>query len=494
MAPGSPPDDPVLGLVPCFFPPRMLQSGAHFYRILSVASDAPVRGTGLTPGRSSPGASAVLHSSPDAPIRGAFLSYSLRRSLHCRRPCPRVAFPASCSALRLCLPSPGRSSPCDGCFCCPFPSGPLPDVPLRGETVHPSCPHICRILIRLRAIRRSLCSSPSLCFIPVSPPDRLGRQSGRLCTSISVIFGLYMINAISTRLVTGSLMSSARASNCVSLHAMRSWRCSTIRRNSLCAMASGATVCSWSARHTLKEVTSSLNNLRWHIAGDECLAEASVEAVHEVPVPPDIHVLYQDWSRHYAKDKVYKQLWAELKTTEYVDDPKRNASFLLQKGKIFHQGKVCAPKAILSKGLAAVHSYAHPGIDKTEQCFHRRFKALDARYNPVSVSDACHSLVHSCAVCQQTRPRRGRQPDTLDSTPGPEHIFHSVSVDFVELPDCPAKNGIVYDYALCVVCRLTGYVVAILCVKKGLCRSVARTAPCCQIEITRRVKQDEEIF
>ena len=70
VAPGSPPDDPVRGLVPCFIPPRMLQSGAFFCRILSVASNAPVRGTGFTPGRSSPGASAVLHSALDAPIRG----------------------------------------------------------------------------------------------------------------------------------------------------------------------------------------------------------------------------------------------------------------------------------------------------------------------------------------------------------------------------------------------------------------------------------------
>ena len=93
-APGSPPDDPVRGLVPCFFAPRMLrprrrfivfsplpgtfQSGPSFHRILSVAPDAPVRGTGFTPGRSSPGASAVLLSAPDAPIRGVFSSYSLR--------------------------------------------------------------------------------------------------------------------------------------------------------------------------------------------------------------------------------------------------------------------------------------------------------------------------------------------------------------------------------------------------------------------------------
>ena len=78
VALGSAPDDPVQGLVPCFIPPRLLRSGASFYRILSVASDAPVRGTGFTPRRSSPGASAVLHSAPVAPFRGVFLSYSLR--------------------------------------------------------------------------------------------------------------------------------------------------------------------------------------------------------------------------------------------------------------------------------------------------------------------------------------------------------------------------------------------------------------------------------
>ena len=93
VAPGAPPDDPVRGLAPCFIPPRMLQSGASFCHILSAASDAPVRGTGFTPGRSSPGASAVLLSSPDAPIRGVFLSYSLRclgRSSPWRRVHPRT--------------------------------------------------------------------------------------------------------------------------------------------------------------------------------------------------------------------------------------------------------------------------------------------------------------------------------------------------------------------------------------------------------------------
>ena len=89
VAPGSPPDDPVRGLVLCFIPPRMLQSGASFYRILSVASDAPVRGTWFTPGGSSPGASAVLHSAPVAPFRGVVFTYSLR-CLGCSSPWHQV--------------------------------------------------------------------------------------------------------------------------------------------------------------------------------------------------------------------------------------------------------------------------------------------------------------------------------------------------------------------------------------------------------------------
>ena len=111
VAPGSLPDDPVRGLVLCFLPPRMLQSGASFYYILSVASDAPVRGTGFSPGRSSPAAWAVLHSAPDAPIRGVFLTYSLRclgRSSPWHRVHPRTIPSGGSGRAPLC---PGCSNP-----------------------------------------------------------------------------------------------------------------------------------------------------------------------------------------------------------------------------------------------------------------------------------------------------------------------------------------------------------------------------------------------
>ena len=116
VAPGSPPDDPVWGLVPCFFLPRMLRSGPSFYRILSVASDAPVHGTGFTPGRSSPGASAVLHSSPDAPLRGVFLSFC------------RTLAAASDAPVRGAGFTPGRSSPGARAVLSLGPDAPIRDV------------------------------------------------------------------------------------------------------------------------------------------------------------------------------------------------------------------------------------------------------------------------------------------------------------------------------------------------------------------------------
>ena len=120
VAPGSPPDDPVRRLVPRCFPPRMLLSGASFYRILSVASDAPVRGTGFAPGRSSPGAIALLLAAPDAPIRAVFLSYSLRclgRSSPWHRAHPRT-IQSGGSGLALTRPgcsNPGRQVSCSPC-------------------------------------------------------------------------------------------------------------------------------------------------------------------------------------------------------------------------------------------------------------------------------------------------------------------------------------------------------------------------------------------
>ena len=165
VAPGSHPDDPVRGLGPCSTPPRILQSGASLCRILSVASDAPVRGTGFTPGRSSPGASAVLHSAPDAPIQGVFLTYSLR----CLR----------CSSLWH-LVHPGRSIPGASAVLHSAPVAAIRGLFLSYSLCCLGCSspwH--RVLLRTiqsgglgRAPLRPGCSNPGRLFVVFSPLPR----------------------------------------------------------------------------------------------------------------------------------------------------------------------------------------------------------------------------------------------------------------------------------------------------------------------------------
>ena len=168
MAPVSPPDDPVRGVVPCFMPPRVLQFWPSFHRIPSVASDsirAPVRGTGFTPGRSSLGASAVLHSALDAPIRGFLLSYSLR-DLGRSSPWHQV--------------HPGRSSPGASAVLLPAPA-----APTRGVSLSYSLRCLGRSSPRHRVHPRTIqsgglrsasflpgCSNPGGYFVVLSPPPR----------------------------------------------------------------------------------------------------------------------------------------------------------------------------------------------------------------------------------------------------------------------------------------------------------------------------------
>ena len=162
VAPGSPPDDPVRGLGPCSTLPRLLQPGVSFCRNLSVASDALVRGTGFSPGRSSPGASAVLHSAPYAPIRGVFY---------------RILSVASDAPVRGTGFSPGRSSPGAGAVLHSAPVAPIRGVFLSYSLRCLGCSSpLHRVLPRTiqsggfgRAPLRPGCSNPGCLFVVISP-------------------------------------------------------------------------------------------------------------------------------------------------------------------------------------------------------------------------------------------------------------------------------------------------------------------------------------
>ena len=120
--------------------------------------------------------------------------------------------------------------------------------------------------------------------------------------------------------------------------------------------------------------------------------------------------------------------------------------------------------------VLAVHSYSHPGLKKSVEVFKRKFVCLDPKLSSdAALRHHIGQLLASCPVCSTTKAQRGRHPDTCHPAPIPQYPFSSVSMDFFSLPRCKHETtGEVFDYVFVIVCRLTGYILAIPCQQKGL--------------------------
>ena len=78
-------------------------------------------------------------------------------------------------------------------------------------------------------------------------------------------------------------------------------------------------------------------------------------------------------------------------------------------------------------------------------------------------------VLDACVVCAESKARRGPHPDSCEPFPVPSYPFASVAMDFVSLPEVKhPETGVKVDYAMVIVCRLTGYVLAIPCRQEGL--------------------------
>ena len=86
VVPGSPPDGPVLVLMPCFFPPRMLQPGAPFLFFFFVFSQLPRTLQSVAPGLP-----------PDDPVRGLAPCFIPLRMLQSRASFSRTLSAAVCT-------------------------------------------------------------------------------------------------------------------------------------------------------------------------------------------------------------------------------------------------------------------------------------------------------------------------------------------------------------------------------------------------------------
>ena len=127
--------------------------------------------------------------------------------------------------------------------------------------------------------------------------------------------------------------------------------------------------------------------------------------------------------------------------------------------------KNCVPRVHIDEVIRVYHDVGHPALHKLMTLLARRFifsiKQKDLHHR-------CWTVCHFCQICQAVKPRRGKVPGTMDFCPIPQEIFTSLCMDFVDLEKCKSPDGNLYDCAFVIVCRLSGYIVAIPCKKEGL--------------------------
>ena len=211
-------------------------------------------------------------------------------------------------------------------------------------------------------------------------------------------------------------------------------------------------------------------DLNWHMPGSEQLMMMS-----KVKVPPDVSILHQDLQGYYVQDPLYQEFWQELESDGVARDGDSNSFFILYKGKVRCNTKICVPQGILEKVFKGIHTYAHPGIDKTVQLFNRKFVVPDPEFTQSKLKETVSKVVGHCRVCQTAKHRKGVQPDTLDPYPIPDNIFDSIAVDFLDLTGNPVtERKVEYNYVLVVVCCLSGYIIAILCHNTLTSKELAR--------------------
>ena len=136
----------------------------------------------------------------------------------------------------------------------------------------------------------------------------------------------------------------------------------------------------------------------------------------------------------------------------------------MYRGKVRVDGHIYVPFALTDRVIRVQHSFAHPGVQKTLEMFKRRYIS---GHTDADLRENISAVLGSCVVCKTCKPRRGLQPESCHSFPIPEYPFCSVAMDFCDMGQENAIEirGVTYDNLVVVVCRLTGYTMAIPCSK-----------------------------
>ena len=230
-----------------------------------------------------------------------------------------------------------------------------------------------------------------------------------------------------------------------------------------------SSVCPDEAIWNVLDETDYVSPLCYSEGDPTCVAASLFWNLTELKVPPETKILYEEWMPHYRADRTYKQL-----LDRGLDNQVSMDGHLWAKGPqwshphICRDCKICVPQCIVSQVIRAVHACAHQGQAKTLEPFLRRSHA-DMPY--AWLRETVNKALSDCVVCAQAKARRVPHPDSCKPFPLPSFPSSSVAIDFVELPEVRkqlTKTQISADYAMVIVCLLTGYVMAIPCCMKGL--------------------------
>ena len=96
---------------------------------------------------------------------------------------------------------------------------------------------------------------------------------------------------------------------------------------------------------------------------------------------------------------------------------------------------------------------------------------LQRKYTfPIPTLELTSIIAQYSAACQQCQVLKSKNVHhgTLDYIPVPPTIFTSLCMDFLSLDRCEDTFGQAYDFVFVSVCRLSGYTLAIPCLKAGL--------------------------
>ena len=179
----------------------------------------------------------------------------------------------------------------------------------------------------------------------------------------------------------------------------------------------------------------------------------------ETPSP----LFFREWD--YSPDPIFGPIVRDLRNGILVQRFSLSSTYSRLQVQDGSCRRFCVPQQLLQELIECYHQHGHPGVPKLHSVVKRRyfFSVADKK-----VIDVCQEVCRLCPVCQAVKQRRGKPPGSLDFFPIPEDVFSSLCMDFLELEPCKGSDGKDYNYVLVIVCRLSGYIMAIPCQKAGL--------------------------